>query len=86
LDGWDPIVELRFEAKAPSDKAAVIAEITPILPLVPRNEIKGFGEAENKQQRMLSSRRRVPPGVDWRTGEIDLELMTRIEKVKSKLL
>jgi hypothetical protein len=85
LDGWDMIAAFwKGSLDLPAeDQQATIGQIMRVLPLVPHGEVEADDQIEEKRDQLIQ-RRRMRALEDWRTGEIDLELMARIEAAKAK--
>jgi hypothetical protein len=86
LDGWDMPAELWLGAAARSrnDQIAAIKTILPILPVVPRQAASR--DQSQKSADFLSQRRKwVRMNVDWRTGKLDPEMISRLEAAKARL-
>jgi hypothetical protein len=84
LDGWGPIIEMWFAAMGEPGEVATLARLVPVLPLVPRDEIREVHANVLNDTLFHSSRRWVRAHVDWRTGELDFELVERIEAAKAR--
>ncbi len=84
LDGWEPLAEWWFacEGKSDDDHAVALQEILPILPLVPRKEIEGAPRIAIAGM-VSETRRLVRLHEDWITGDFDLDMVQRLENIKS---
>jgi len=85
LDGWEFITALWAESQGKSRHELDIAvhEIFRIIPLLPRNEDKVDLSLEAGKVFTLN-RRAVRAYVDWRTGQLDADLVMRIEALKGR--
>jgi hypothetical protein len=83
LDGWESIVEAWSAA---GDQTSVLARLVPVLPLLPRDEAREAKATAAAEALARSGRRWVRANVDWRTGEIDFDLVERIEAAKARML
>ena len=84
LDGWDQVLKI-WDATDRDNRARqreVVVEMIRCLPMLPESEsnLQQDGWAETA----LSTRRRVRPLEDWRTGAVDPELTERLERYWSK--
>jgi hypothetical protein len=86
LDGWDFVVSLWDFHRGGSvqERRDALIQIHRVLPLIPRKELERAGP--DADQRDLARGGRVRPMQDWRTGRYDLDLVARIEAVKSLAL
>lgn len=85
LDGWEFLILLWSDAlaKGRHDQDMAVNEIFRVIPLLPRNETHAdLALAAEKVQ--VSNRRTVRAYVDWRSGQLDVDLVMRIETIKSK--
>lgn len=86
FDGWDGVLKVWDSAQGEvhyRQKEAVV-EMVRLLPLVPQSEVRS-----NQQKWVdmsVSMRRQVRVLEGWNTGEIDLELMMRLEKYKASVI
>ena len=85
LDGWDYVVACWAEAedKERQEQCEAMEDIFRVLPLVPTREATTDMHAE-KAKVARTQRRTVRPYEDLRTGERDLDMIQRIERVKAK--
>lgn len=81
LDGWQFITALWRQAAdgTPNDQYTAVDQIFRVLPMIPSQEMKAEDTEGIRADLML--RKRVQVGEDWRTGEVDIELIERIEAV-----
>jgi hypothetical protein len=86
LDGWDFVVSLwdHHRGSSVQERRDALVQIHRVLPLIPRKEL-ARADAEAERRDDLRGRR-VRPMQDWRTGKYDLDLVARIEAVKSRTL
>ncbi|HLZ65956.1 MAG TPA: hypothetical protein VKQ29_06975 [Aliidongia sp.] len=85
LDGWDYILAMWDEVE-PGNRIAQregISQIMRVLPLIPRGETE-WDENEVERRQELFQRRRIRAMMDWRTGQYDVELVTRYETIKAQ--
>ncbi len=86
LDGWQPIADMWLDSAAADvgARAATLLEILSMLPLLPRKETEG--PDHGRVAEAMASRRRtwVRAAEDWRTGEVDSDLVQRLEGLKAK--
>jgi hypothetical protein len=85
LDGWLDVCELWQAAMA--DRQNIdhrrIAEIMRIIPLVPKSECETTVRAT--MDNLSGIRHRIVQQLqDWRTGEVDYEIVSRIEAIKAR--
>ena len=85
LDGWLDVCELWQAAMA--DRQNIdhrrIAEIMRIIPLVPKGECETTVRAT--MDNLSGVRHRIVQQLqDWRTGEVDYEIVSRIEAIKAR--
>jgi hypothetical protein len=85
LDGWLDVCELWQAAMA--DRQNIdhrrIAEIMRIIPLVPKSECETTVRAN--MENLSGIRHRIVQQLqDWRTGEVDYEIVSRIEAIKAR--
>lgn len=85
LDGWDYITTLWTDAQAKGrpEQDLAVQEIFRILPLLPRDEDRN-GHADAAARVAVLGRKSVRAYVDWRTGQLDADLVTRIETLKAR--
>ena len=86
LDGWSHITGAWEVAQAEDhhQQAATVNDLFRILPLLPRKETsrdfvedaKQVKQAHRRSDRMLE---------DWRTGQMDIDAIRRIEAVKARV-
>jgi hypothetical protein len=86
FDGWEMIIRTWEQAKDEGRDAedSALATIFRALPLLPKSE---FEESETNRTSTLriSRRRSVKMYENWVTGEIDYDLLSRIEGAKARL-
>ena len=85
LDGWDYILAMWSEVEYAnrSDQREGISQIMRVLPLIPRGETE-WDEDEVERRHELFQRKRIRAMMDWRTGQYDVELVTRYEAIKAQ--
>ncbi len=85
LDGWDFLVVTWAEAqdKSRHEQDMTVNELFRILPLLPKDEEYG-DHAFQADQILAANRRTVRAYVDWRSGQLDMDLIMRIEAIKAK--
>jgi hypothetical protein len=85
LDGWDFIVATWAEAhdKSRHEQDMTVNELFRILPLLPKDE-EHTDHALQADQVLAANRRTVRAYVDWRSGQLDMDLIMRIEAIKAK--
>lgn len=85
LDGWDPVVAMWSEHKdlPRHEQQAMADEVCRVMPVVPEEEIK---KSERVKWRDMTNgiKNTVQALEDWSTGEIDVVMVMRIEKMKAK--
>ena len=87
FDGWDHVLKIWDQAQKESHhrQKEAVTEMVRLLPLVPQNEVK----AQQKQRwndMSVSMRRQVRAMEGWISGDLDLELMLRLERYKATLI
>ena len=86
LDGWEYVIAVWQEAGKGtlSDQARALSEILRVLPLLPKEESNGedHGKAAALRTNQVKT---VKLHEDWRTGEMDMELILRIESRRAKV-
>ncbi|SMH48719.1 hypothetical protein [Azospirillum agricola] len=85
LDGWEYLIALWADAVAKSrhEQDLTVHEIFRVIPLLPKNEGQG-DQASAADALMQNNRRSVRAYVDWRSGQLDVDLVMRIETIKGK--
>ncbi|WP_448207249.1 hypothetical protein [Azospirillum sp. sgz302134] len=85
LDGWDFISTTWAEAQGKSrhEQDMTVHELFRVLPLLPKDE-EHTDHALQADRVMAANRRTVRAYVDWRSGQIDTDLVMRIEAIKAK--
>ena len=86
LDGWSHITGAWEVAQAEDhhQQAATVNDLFRILPLLPRKE-SSRDFVEDAKQVKLAHRRSVRMLEDWRTGQMDIDAIRRIEAVKARV-
>jgi hypothetical protein len=83
LDGWDIVVQWWETCKDDNERISTAEQMTPVLPLIPTNELETSArEAANGL--IEKGRRWVRLNQDWSTGEVDVELIHRMETIKAR--
>ncbi len=87
FDGWDHVLKVwdLAQREAHYRQKEAVVEMVRLLPLVPQSEIKAANQAKWADM-SVSMRRQVRVLEGWNSGEIDLELMMRLEKYKSTVV
>jgi hypothetical protein len=86
FDGWDQVLKVwdAAQREAHYRQREAVTEMVQLLPLVPQSEVR------TNQQKWVdattSMRRQVRVLEGWTTGEIDMELMMRLEKYKATVI
>ena len=85
LDGWDFIVNSWAAAqdKSRHEQDMAVHELFRVLPLLPKDEDRA-DQALQADHVMAANRRSVRAYVDWRSGQLDTDLVMRIESIKGK--
>ncbi len=85
LDGWSFLIATWAEAQARSrhEQDRAVHELFRVLPLLPREEDRA-DQALAADRVMAANRRSVRAYVDWRSGQLDMDLVMRIEAIKEK--
>jgi hypothetical protein len=86
VDGWEMPIETWFAAGGESEQIGALAEIVPILPLLPRAEAQLSHELAELGRLAGVGRRWVRTVEDWRTGEPDIEMIYRLEALKARTI
>lgn len=85
LDGWDFLIILWQSSLSQSryEQDMAVNEIFRVIPLLPRSESSAdlVGAADKLQS---NNRKSVRAYVDWRSGQLDVDLVMRIETIKGK--
>ncbi len=86
LDGWSHITGAWevVQAESRQQQAATVNDLFRILPLLPRKECSRDLMAESKEVKP-AHRRSVRMLEDWRTGQMDIDAIRRIEAVKARV-
>ena len=85
VDGWEFVIS-SWRAARDRDRYAqdmTVHEIFRVLPLLPREETSD-NHAVMADHIMSSNRRSVRAYVDWRSGQLDVDLVARIESIKAR--
>lgn len=84
FDGWDHVLKIWDQAQKESHhrQKEAVTEMVRLLPLVPQNEVKSHQQQKWKDM-SISMRRQVRALESWTSGDIDLELMLRLERYKA---
>jgi hypothetical protein len=85
LDGWDMIVEGWGICANDGERIVAAEQMVPVLPLIPRKELEA-AQTEQVNGMIKKSRRWVRLNQNWATGELDLDMIHRIEAVKARAL
>ena len=87
LDGWDFIFALWDEVEtAPiEEQREAIVRVLRVLPLVPRNEMESDEEELNRRHQQLQGRQ-PQSNADWRTTRQEIDLASRMEAAKAKVM
>lgn len=87
LDGWEHVLTIwdSVVEAAIWEQAQAMEEIVRMLPLVPKKELeqmqgKAWGELES------ALRKFVKPMQSWQSGEVDIDLLLRVENRRAKAL
>jgi len=87
LDGWEPVVQMWAEHdKLPlHDQQDLAEEVCRVMPVIPEEEMK---KTQRAKWRDITGdlKSMVRPLEDWMSGELDIEMVLRIEKMKAKAL
>jgi hypothetical protein len=83
LDGWDTVVHWWESCKDDNERIVVAEQMTPVLPLIPASEME-LSQREAANGLIEKSHRWVRLNRDWSTGEVDVELIHRMETVKAR--
>lgn len=85
LDGWEYITALWADAHGRSrhEQDMAVQEIFRIIPLLPRDEDRVDFSLEAGKV-LAANRKVVRAYVDWRTGQLDVDLVQRIESIKTR--
>ena len=86
FDGWDMIIRTWDAAKNQNRDAqeAALFAIFRALPLLPKSELES-SEANKASSFRISKKRSVRMYENWSTGELDMDLLSRIESMKAQL-
>jgi len=87
LDGWDHVLKIWDVAQKESlhRQREALIEMVRMLPLIPQTELKA-SQHQKWADMTVSMRRQVRVLEGWTTGDVDLELMLRLEKYKSTVI
>ncbi|HLG86132.1 MAG TPA: hypothetical protein VKZ79_02935 [Alphaproteobacteria bacterium] len=86
FDGWDMIIRTWEAAKKQSRDAqeAALFTIFRAMPLLPKEELEP-AEASKASSLRISRKRAVRMYENWSTGELDFDLLSRIEAMKAQV-
>ena len=79
LDGWAPIVTLWREAEGPAQRRAALAEIAPLVPVIPK-EAANWAALDVDVEHPEQLRRFIPINQDWRSGVAVSDVVARNER------
>ena len=82
LDGWDQICLVWAHADDDIERRAALAEISGLLPILPR-EANDWCDAAQAEALTMRARRLVSLNEDWRTGAAVLDLIARNEHFRA---
>lgn len=84
FDGWDIVLKVWDEAQreAHHRQKDAVTEMLRLLPMIPQSELKA-AQQQKWSTMTVSMRRQVRVLEGWTTGDIDLELMQRLERYKA---
>ncbi|HUB94269.1 MAG TPA: hypothetical protein VL993_00035 [Stellaceae bacterium] len=85
LDGWDTVVQWWESCKDDNERIIAAEQMAPVLPLIPANELD-LAQRDAGNGIIEKSRRWVRLNRDWSTGEVDAEMIHRMECVKARAL
>ncbi len=87
FDGWDHVLKIWDAAQKESHhrQKEAVTEMVRLLPLVPQSEVKSH-QAQKWNDMSVSMRRQVRALEGWTSGDIDLELMLRLERYKATVI
>jgi hypothetical protein len=87
FDGWDHVLKVWDAAQREPihRQREALTEMVRLLPLIPQNEVKA-AQHTRWQDLTVAMRRQVRALEGWTTGDIDLELMMRLERYKSTIV
>lgn len=85
MDGWEFLIATWAEAQGKSrhEQDLAVHELFRVLPLLPRAE-SASDQVSAADQVMAANRRSVRAYVDWRSGQLDMDLVMRIESIKTR--
>ncbi len=85
LDGWEYLIALWADAvtKDRHEQAMTVHDIFRVIPLLPKDEARA-DQALAAEKLLQNNRRSVRAYVDWRSGQLDVDLVMRIETVKGR--
>lgn len=85
LDGWEYLIALWSASVSMSrhEQDLAVHDIFRVIPLLPRDEARA-DQALAAEKLLQSNRRSVRAYVDWRSGQLDVDLVSRIETLKGK--
>jgi hypothetical protein len=84
LDGWEILLKMWevAENEAKSRQRETLTEMVRLLPVIPQSEVQS-AQQQVWSDLTKSMRRQVRVLESWTTGEIDMDLMLRLERYKS---
>lgn len=87
LDGWDFMFIFWEQLQSDPIEAQreAVGRIIRVLPLIPRNEADGPQDEFEQRQQQLQGRQ-LQSNTDWRRARADLDLMTRMEAAKARVV
>jgi hypothetical protein len=87
LDGWDFIFAFweGVESAPIDEQRETVIQLLRILPLIPRNEMDTDEEELTRRHQQLQDRQ-PQSKADWRTSRQELDLASRIERVKAMVM
>jgi hypothetical protein len=85
LDGWEFLIVLWSDAVTRSrhEQDMAVHDIFRVIPLLPKDEARA-DQALAAEKLLQSNRRSVRAYVDWRSGQLDVDLVMRIETIKGR--
>lgn len=82
LDGWEPLCLLWRNARTSGERRAVLAEIAPLVPAMPREAMAA--EPEHHEPPPPGARRVIQMNEDWRSGAMVFERVARNERLRAQ--
>jgi hypothetical protein len=85
LDGWEYLIALWADSvtKSRHEQDLAVHDIFRVIPLLPKDETR-LDQAMAAEKLLQANRRSVRAYVDWRSGQLDVDLVMRIETLKGK--